>query len=165
MARLPIPRKQPPPSKPAQALQRVARVWMALKLASAGARAARRSAKAAGAAKGAAKSNKGKATLFVIPAAVAGGYIVWRKTRSDSNGRETDFDRPLGPVATADTVSPPETSSPASTPPETSSPATTPPETSSPATTPPETSSPATTPPETSSPGATPPETSTTPQS
>jgi hypothetical protein len=132
MARLPIPRKQPPPSKPAQVMRRVATAWAALKLAVAGARAARRSAKKVGAAKDATKANKSKAALLAIPAAVAGGVIVWRKTRSgDSNGHREDFDRPLGPVATADTVSPPGTSSPGTTPPETSTPGTSPSETSS----------------------------------
>ncbi|HEY7619476.1 MAG TPA: hypothetical protein VH834_06865 [Solirubrobacteraceae bacterium] len=52
---------------------------------------------------------RSKARLFVIPVAVVGGVVVARKVRSNgsSNGHNPDFDRPLGPVATADTVSPP----------------------------------------------------------
>ena len=52
---------------------------------------------------------RSKARFLVIPVAVAGGVVVARKVRSNgsSNGHNPDFDRPLGPVATADTVSPP----------------------------------------------------------
>jgi hypothetical protein len=52
---------------------------------------------------------RSKARFLVIPVAVAGGVVVARKVRSNgsSNGHDPDFDRPLGPVATADTVSPP----------------------------------------------------------
>jgi hypothetical protein len=52
---------------------------------------------------------RSKARLLVIPVAVVGGVVVARKVRNNgsSNGHNPDFDRPLGPVATADTVSPP----------------------------------------------------------
>jgi hypothetical protein len=53
-------------------------------------------------------SKPSKARLLVIPVAVVGGVVVVRKVRSGGdNGRNPDFDRPLGPVASADTVSPP----------------------------------------------------------
>jgi hypothetical protein len=44
-----------------------------------------------------------------VPAAVAGGVVVWRKAHngSASNGASADAGRPLGPVASAETVSPP----------------------------------------------------------
>jgi hypothetical protein len=51
---------------------------------------------------------RSKARMLVIPVAVVGGVVVARKVRNgSSNGHDPDFDRPLGPVATADTVSPP----------------------------------------------------------
>jgi hypothetical protein len=44
-----------------------------------------------------------------VPVAVASGVAVWRKAHSgsDSNGASADAGRPLGPVASAETVSPP----------------------------------------------------------
>ena len=50
---------------------------------------------------------RSKARRLVIPAVVASGVVVMRQVRSSKNGSEGDIDRPLGPVASADTVSPP----------------------------------------------------------
>jgi hypothetical protein len=49
-----------------------------------------------------------KAKMIVIPVVVAGGVVMLRKVRSNGdNGGDASADRPLGPVASADTVSPP----------------------------------------------------------
>jgi hypothetical protein len=47
--------------------------------------------------------------VAAVPVAVAGGVVVWRKAHngSASNGASADAGRPLGPVASAETVSPP----------------------------------------------------------
>ncbi len=79
-----------------------AKVWTTVKVSSAGARVARQGARLA--------SRRPRRKLIAVPVAVAGGVIVWRaahKGHHGHNGHEHDFDRPLGPVATADTVSPP----------------------------------------------------------
>jgi hypothetical protein len=107
MARLPVLHKRP--SKTQQALdltKRAAKVWTAAKLSMAGMRAARKGAKAVGTA----KSVTRPAIKVAVPVVVAGGgVIVWRKLKSGSSGdgASDDVGRPLGPVATAETVSPP----------------------------------------------------------
>jgi hypothetical protein len=107
MARLPVLHKRPP-SKTQQALdltKRAAKVWVAAKLSVKGIRHARRGAKAYGTAKSVGRP----AIKVAVPVVVAGsGVIVWRKLKSgSSNGASDDTSRPLGPVATAETVSPP----------------------------------------------------------
>ena len=101
MARLPVLHKRQP-SKTQQALdltKRVGKVWVAAKLSVKGIRHARRGAKAVGTAKSVGRK-------VAIPVVVAGsGVIVWRKLKNGSSSDEAS--RPLGPVATAETVSPP----------------------------------------------------------
>jgi hypothetical protein len=109
MARLPVLRKRR--SKREQAFDDLARRWakayVAAKMAPHAARAAAAGAKAYAARRMPSTPKRPKARLVVIPVAVAGGVVVLRKMRSSNNGHEADFDRPLGPVASADTVSPP----------------------------------------------------------
>jgi hypothetical protein len=109
MARLLVLRKRR--SKREQALDDLARRWakvyIAAKMAPHAARAAAVGAKTYAARRMPSTPKRPKARLLVIPVAVAGGVVVMRKVRSSNNGHEADFDRPLGPVATADTVSPP----------------------------------------------------------
>jgi hypothetical protein len=109
MARLPVLHKRR--SKTQRALdvtKRAAKVWTAIKVSSAGARAARRGAKAYGAVKGAKVVGRPVLKVAAVPVTVAGGVVVWRKLkRSDSAETAADAGRPLGPVATAETVSPP----------------------------------------------------------
>jgi hypothetical protein len=47
--------------------------------------------------------------VAAVPVAVAGGVVVWRKAHngSDSNGASADANRSVGPVASAESVSPP----------------------------------------------------------
>jgi hypothetical protein len=106
MARLPVLHKRR--SKKQQALdltKRAAKVWMAVKVSAAGGRAAKKGAKAYGAVKGAKVVGRPVVKVAAIPVTVAGGVVVWRKLKSSSSNGEAG--RPLGPVATADTVSPP----------------------------------------------------------
>jgi hypothetical protein len=108
MARLPVLHKRRR-SKAQRALdlaKGTATVWTTVKASSAGARAAKRGAKAYGVAKGAKVAGRPALKIIAIPAAVAGGIVVLRKVRG-SNGDQPDAGRPLGPVASADTVSPP----------------------------------------------------------
>jgi hypothetical protein len=108
MARLPVLHKRPR-SKGQRALdlaKGAATVWTTVKASSAGARAAKRGAKAYGAAKGAKVAGRPMVKILAVPAAVVGGIAVFRKARR-GGGDQADAGRPLGPVASADTVSPP----------------------------------------------------------
>ena len=58
-----------------------------------------------GATKGAKVVNRPVVKVAAVPVTVAGGVVVWRKLKSSSS--DDDAGRPLGPVASADTVSPP----------------------------------------------------------
>jgi hypothetical protein len=85
-----------------------ATVWTTVKLSSAGARAAKGGAKAFGAAKGARVRGHRMVKVLAVPIAVGGGVVVFRKMRGGhDHDHEPDAGRPLGPVASADTVSPP----------------------------------------------------------
>ena len=120
MARLPVLHKRSR-SKGQRALdlaKGTATVWTTVKASSAGARAAKRGAKAYGAAKGAKVAGRPVVKILVIPAAVVSGIVVLRKARG-GHDHEHDHDaetsRPLGPVASADTVSPPASATEAAT--------------------------------------------------
>ena len=114
MARLPVLHKRSR-SKGQRALdlaKGTATVWTTVKASSAGARAAKRGAKAYGVAKGAKVTGRPVVKILAIPVAVVGGIVVLRKARGGhDHDHEHDHDaeasRPLGPVASADTVSPP----------------------------------------------------------
>jgi len=84
-----------------------ATVWTTVKLSSAGARAAKGGAKAFGAAKGARVRGHRVVKVLAVPVAVVGGVVVFRKVRGGGGDDEPEAGRPLGPVASADTVSPP----------------------------------------------------------
>jgi len=119
MARLPVLHKRSR-SKTQRALdlaKGTATVWTTVKASSAGARAAKRGAKAYGVAKGAKVAGRPVVKILAIPVAVVGGIVVLRKARGgDDHGHDhgAEAGRPLGPVASADTVSPP--ASPTGTP-------------------------------------------------
>jgi hypothetical protein len=118
MARLPVLHKRRR-SKTQRALdlaKGAATVWTTVKASSAGARAAKKGAKAYGAAKGTKVAGRSVVRTLAVPVAVAGGAALWRKARRrhDDDGGQADPARPLGPVAHAETVSPP-TSTPTET--------------------------------------------------
>jgi hypothetical protein len=110
MARLPVLKKRRSRKQRALDLaKRPAKVWIAVKASVAGARAAKKGAKAYGAAKGAKVAGRPLLKVAAVPVAVGGGFAVWRKAHkgSDSNGASADAGRSVGPVATAESVSPP----------------------------------------------------------
>ena len=82
-------------------------MWTTVKASSASARAAKKGAKAYGAAKGAKVAGRSLLKLLAIPAAVAGGVLVWRKAHGGSDADQGDQDRSVGPVTHAAAVSPP----------------------------------------------------------
>src|SRR6266511_1444766 len=100
MARLPVLHRRHSRKQRALDLAKAtAKVWTAVKVSSVGAKMSKQGAKVA--------RRKPSLKLVAVPAAVAaGGVVVW-KAAHRGNGHEAGFDRPLGPVATADTVSPP----------------------------------------------------------
>ena len=112
MARLPVLHKRSR-SKGQRALdlaKGAATVWTTVKASSAGARAAKRGAKAYGAAKGAKVAGRPMVKILAVPAVVVVGVAVWRaahRGHDHDHDHEADAGRPLGPVASADTVSPP----------------------------------------------------------
>jgi hypothetical protein len=106
MARLPVLHKRR--SKTQQALdltKRAAKVVTVIKVTAVGGRAAKKGAKAYGAVKGAKVVGRPVVKVAAIPVTVAGGVVVWRKLKSGSDS--SDAGRPLGPVANANSVSPP----------------------------------------------------------
>jgi len=107
MARLPVLRKRR--SKREQALddlaKRYAKAVVIIKTAPAGTRVAIQGAKHYSTARWSTARKRSKARLIAIPVAVAGGVVILRKVRSGDD--DADAGRPLGPVASADTVSPP----------------------------------------------------------
>jgi hypothetical protein len=115
MARVPFLRKRRR-SKGQQALdlaKGAATVWTTMKASSASARAAKKGAKVYGAAKGAKLAGRSLVKVLALPAAVAGGVVVWRKVRGGSEtdqaepDRSFEPDRSPGPVSSAAAVSPP----------------------------------------------------------
>jgi hypothetical protein len=112
MARLPVLRRRRR-SKAEQALdlvQKAAKTYTSLKIAKAGPKAARAAAKGytgVKTAKVGARATRKAVMLVAVPAAVAGGAAVWRRRRNRDAEASQDFDRPLGPVAAAGSVSPP----------------------------------------------------------
>ena len=114
MARLPVLHKRRR-SKGQRALdfaKGAATVWTTVKASSASARVAKKGAKAYGAAKGAKVAGRTLVKVLAVPAAVAGGAVVWRKTRGGSDpdqGEQGEQDRSVGPVSSAAAVSPPST--------------------------------------------------------
>jgi hypothetical protein len=108
MARLPVlhKRRRSRAQRALDLAKGAATVWTTVKASSAGARAAKRGAKAYGAAKGAKIAGRPVVKLLAVPAVVVGGIAVFRKARGGGD-EISEAGRPLGPVASADTVSPP----------------------------------------------------------
>jgi hypothetical protein len=111
MARLPVLHKRR--TKTQQALdltKRAAKVVTVIKISAVGGRAAKKGAKAYGAVKGAQVVGRPVVKVAAIPVTVAGGVVVWRKLKSSSSSDSSapaEAGRPLGPVANANSVSPP----------------------------------------------------------
>ncbi len=108
MASLPILHRRRRSNRAFETVETIAKAWTALNLASAGSKAAKQGAKASGAAKGAKVVGRPVAKLAVVPVAVGGGLLVWRKVRSGSSDQPATS---VTPAAHASTVSPPGDSS------------------------------------------------------
>ncbi len=105
MANLPILHRRRR-SKAAETVETIAKAWTALNVASVGSKAAKKGLKAYGVAKGAKVVGRPAAKIAVVPVAVGGGLVVWRKARggrSSSSQQGTS----VTPPAHASTVSPP----------------------------------------------------------
>jgi hypothetical protein len=115
MARLPIlHRRRSKSDQVLDTVKSVAQIWTTLKLGAAAAGAAKGGAKAYGTAKSAKLAGRPVLKLLIVPVAVVGGVVVWRKL-SASSGDDVVAPAPestLGPVATAEAVSPPEAPKP-----------------------------------------------------
>jgi len=111
MARLPVLHKRRSKTQKALDLtKRAAKVVTVVKVAGVGGRAAKKGAKAYGAVKGAKVVGRPVVKVAAIPVTVAGGVVVWRKLKSTGSpdaGAPAEAGRPLGPVANANSVSPP----------------------------------------------------------
>src|SRR3954466_16103539 len=98
-------------SKPQQAAEAAVKIWTAMKIGSAAAKAAQKSAKAYGRFKVVKVVGKRGAKLLVIPIAAGGGFAAYKKLTSsdDETAAATRDGSPVGPVATPATVTPPKT--------------------------------------------------------
>jgi hypothetical protein len=109
MARLPVLHRRR--SKREQAFddlaKRWAKAWTIAKTSPAAARVAAKGAATYTSTRWGVGKRPSRKRLLVIPVVVAGGVVVARKVRSSNNGSQADYERPLGPVASADSVSPP----------------------------------------------------------
>src|SRR3954447_12173382 len=95
-------------SKPQQAAEAAVKIWTAMKIGSAAAKAAQKSAKAYGRFKVVKTVGKRGAKLLVIPIAAGGGFAAYKKlTASSDDTTATPYGSPVGPVATPSTVTPP----------------------------------------------------------
>ena len=109
MASLPILHRRRRSNKALDTVETIAKAWTALNLASAGSKAAKKGVKVYGAAKGTKLVARPVAKFALVPVAIGGGVLVWRKTRGGSAS-----DQPattVTPAAHASTVSPPSDSS------------------------------------------------------
>ena len=111
MARLPVLHKRRSKTQKALDLtKRAAKVCGGGEGLRRGGRAAKKGAKAYGAVKGAKVVGRPVVKVAAIPVIVAGGVVVWRKLKSSSapdTSAPAEAGRPLGPVANANSVSPP----------------------------------------------------------
>ena len=112
MARLPVLNKRRSRKQRALDLAKsTAKVWPVVKVSTIGARAAKTGAKAYDAAKGAKVVGRPVVKVAAVPVAVGGGVVVWRRLKkgspSTSSTPASEPSRPMGPVASANSVSPP----------------------------------------------------------
>jgi hypothetical protein len=110
MARLPVLKKRRSRKQRALDLAKsAAKAWTAVKVTSAGGRAARKGAKAYGVAKGAKMVGRPLLKVAAVPVVVGGGVVVWRQVQkgSGTNGASADKTTPAGPVSSADASSEP----------------------------------------------------------
>src|SRR3954453_15349734 len=95
-------------SKPARVARSAAKTWTSLKIGSTVARTAKKGAKTWASWKGGKFVGRGGKKLVLVPVAVGGGVVAYKKLSSSSDdGPATPYGSSVGPVATPATVTPP----------------------------------------------------------
>jgi hypothetical protein len=97
-------------SRPARVAKSAAKTWASLKIGSTVAKTAKKGAKAWGSWKVVKFVGRGGKKLVLVPVAVGGGVVAYKKLSSSSDdGPATPYGSSVGPVATPATVTPPKT--------------------------------------------------------
>ena len=98
-----------PKSRPARVAKGAAKTWTSLKISKTAAKGAKKGVKAFASYKVMKVVGKRGAKLLVIPVAVGGGVVAYKKLSSDSGSGQpgTPYGSSVGPVATPATVTPP----------------------------------------------------------
>jgi len=98
-----------PKSRPARVAKGAAKTWTSLKLSKTAAKGAKKGVKAFASYKAIKAVGKRGAKLLVIPVAVGGGVVAYKKLSSGSGSDQpgTPYGSSVGPVATPATVTPP----------------------------------------------------------
>src|SRR3954469_4950756 len=97
-------------SRPARVAKSAAKTWASLKIGSTVATTAKKGAKAWGSWKVVKFVGRGGKKLVLVPVAVGGGVVAYKKLSSSSDdGPATPYGSSVGPVATPATVTPPKT--------------------------------------------------------
>src|SRR3954452_13116522 len=97
-------------SRPARVAKSAAKTWASLKIGSTVAKTAKKGVKAWGSWKVVKFVGRGGKKLVLVPVAVGGGVVAYKKLSSSSeDGPATPYGSSVGPVATPATVTPPKT--------------------------------------------------------
>jgi hypothetical protein len=99
-----------PKSRPARVAKSAAKTWASMKVGSTVAKTAKKGVKAWGSFKVVKFVARGGKKLVLVPVAVGGGVVAYKKLSSSSDdGPATPYGSSVGPVATPATVTPPKT--------------------------------------------------------
>jgi hypothetical protein len=99
-----------PKSRPARVAKSAAKTWASMKVGSTVAKTAKKGAKTWASFKIVKFVAKGGKKLVLVPVAVGGGVVAYKKLSSSSDdGPATPYGSSVGPVATPATVTPPKT--------------------------------------------------------
>jgi hypothetical protein len=97
-------------SKPARVAKSAAKTWASMKVGSTVAKTAKKGVKTWGSYKVVKVVAKGGKKLVLVPIAVGGGVVAYKKLSSSADdGPATPYGSSLGPAATPATVTPPKT--------------------------------------------------------
>jgi hypothetical protein len=96
-----------PKSRPARVAKGAAKTWTSMKLTKTATKSAKKGAKAVASYKVVKFISKRGAKLLVIPVAVGGGMVAYKKLTSGSDEPATPYGSSMGPVATPASVTPP----------------------------------------------------------
>jgi hypothetical protein len=96
-------------SRPARVAKSAAKTWASLKIGSTAAKTAKKGVKTVAAFKVVKVVGKGGKKLVLVPIAVGGGLVAYKKLSSSDDGPATPYGSSVGPAATPATVTPPKT--------------------------------------------------------